>query len=53
MGILAVFSLVVLRLALKAGRSAAAAQGCADLVKTLASSGVDPLAGVEDAQTAP
>jgi amino acid transporter len=52
MGILAAFSLVILRLALKAGRSAAAAQACADRVRSLASSGFDPLAGIEEAQTA-
>lgn len=50
MWILAVFSLVILRVALKAGRGAAAAQACADRVKSLASSGADPLA-VGEAQT--
>jgi hypothetical protein len=52
MWILALFSLVILVLALKAGRSAAAAQACADRVKSLASSGADPLTGLEAVQTA-
>lgn len=50
MWILAVFSLLILRLALKAGRGAAAAQACADRVKSLASSGADPLS-MGEAQT--
>jgi amino acid transporter len=50
MGILAAFSLVILRWALKAGRTAASTQACADRVRTLASSGVDTLAGIEGAQ---
>jgi amino acid transporter len=41
MGILAVFSLIVLWLALLAGQDAQAAQQCADRVKTLGSSGVE------------
>jgi len=53
MEILAVFSLIILQLALKAGRSAPVAQATADRMKTLASSGADPLAGFEEAQTAP
>ena len=53
MGLLAIFSLVILRLALRAGCGTTAAQACAARVKTLASSGVDPLAGLEEAQTAP
>ena len=52
MGILAVFSLVILYFALKAGRRAAAAQACADRVKSLASSGIDPHAGLAEAQVA-
>jgi hypothetical protein len=45
MWILAGFSLVILYLALKSGRTAPVAQACADRVKSLASSGADPLAG--------
>jgi amino acid transporter len=52
MWILAAFSLVILWLALRAGVRAAAAQECADRVKSLASSGVDPLFGTEEAQSA-
>jgi amino acid transporter len=52
MWILAVFSLVILYVALKAGRSAAVAQACADRVRSLASSGADPLAGTEEAVSA-
>jgi hypothetical protein len=52
MWILAAFSLVILHLALKSGLSAPSAQACADRLKSLASSGADPAAGMEEAQTA-
>ena len=52
MWILAAFSLVILHLALKAGLSAPTAQACAERLKSLASSGADPHAGIEEAQTA-
>ena len=52
MWILAAFSLIILYFALKAGQSSAVAQACADRVKTLASSGVDPLAGTEEPRAA-
>ncbi|MFZ0499990.1 MAG: APC family permease [Steroidobacteraceae bacterium] len=52
MWILAAFSLIILYFALKAGQTSAVAQACADRVKTLASSGIDPLAGTEEPQTA-
>ncbi len=52
MWILAAFSLIILYLALKAGTSAAVAQAYADRVKSLASSGADPLTGAEEAASA-
>jgi amino acid transporter len=52
MWILVAFSLVILGLALKSGVSAATAQASADRVKSLASSGADPLAGLEEARAA-
>jgi amino acid transporter len=53
MWILAAYSLLVLRLALGAGQSAAAAEKCAARVRNLASSGVDSQAGIEGGGTAP
>jgi len=50
MWILAVFSLVILYLALKSGQSSAATQECTDRVKGLASSGVDTHGGLEGAK---
>ncbi len=52
MWILAAFSLVILYLALRAGRTAPVAQACADRMKSLASSGADPLARAEEALSA-
>jgi hypothetical protein len=52
MWILAAFSLVILRVALNAGQSAATAQECADRMKGLASSGADSWSGLEETQTA-
>lgn len=53
MWILALFSLLILRLALKAGQGAAAVQECADRVRSLASSGADSGAEIEAAEPAP
>ena len=53
MWIIAGFSLVMLWLALRAGQSSEAAQRCADLVKTLGSSGVDSRERVEELEVAP
>ncbi|MHB1869973.1 MAG: APC family permease [Steroidobacteraceae bacterium] len=53
MWIIAVFSLIMLWFALRAGQSPEAAQRCAALVKTLGSSGVDSRASTEALEIAP
>src|SRR5579885_176273 len=50
MGVLAAFSLLILRWALEAGRTAAATRECADRVSNLASSGAETQAALEGAQ---
>ena len=53
MWIIAAFSLVMLWFALQAGQSSEAAQRCADLVKTLGSSGIDSRTREEELEIAP
>ena len=53
MWLIAAFSLVVLWWAVRSGQSTAAAQQCADLIKTLGSSGIDARIGSGDVEVAP
>jgi hypothetical protein len=53
MWIIAGFSLVVLWCAVRSGQSRQAAQQCADLIKTLGSSGVDARMESGDVEVAP